>query len=30
MVAELLPLDGATLVEQRQAKYLAMGKKTLN
>ncbi len=30
MVAELLPLDGAALVEQRQAKYLAMGKKTLN
>lgn len=30
LVAELLPLDGAALVAQRQAKYLAMGKKTLN
>ncbi len=29
-LAELTPLDGAALVEQRQAKYLAMGKKTLN
>ncbi len=30
MIAELLPLDGTALVTQRQAKYLAMGKKTLN
>ncbi len=30
MIAELQPLDGETLVTQRHAKYLAMGKKTLN
>jgi acetyl-CoA carboxylase carboxyl transferase subunit alpha len=29
-IAELTPLDSAALVEQRHAKYLAMGKKTLN
>lgn len=29
-IAELLPLSGEALVTQRQEKYLAMGKKTLN